>query len=789
MENLMTLDHKQKMASLAPRLQFFIRMIPNGNCIVMQGSAEESVKSVYQRVESRTRIPIHDQRLIHAGKQLRWEQRLGDCGIQNDATLHLVAYLRSGGDISRQRVAVDDMLDLWHLSDEGSSTKEHCVKMLFKLNALDDFMYKRGLKGLVSLYRSESSPHKAMADFTIRLFLDGCNSMFKKGLHACCLRTVAVFCDLLRIYAGDDCDLYNSFMTCLRIVLEECVGDINPNRKVLVKSVLNYVGESVNLVLRDLDSCFKIKILELSLMYNFQNLIAFLVCLRDAIKVKGMQAWETQSGTNEEDDEEPLLANEIYHLRLMYSKLLYKMEEGFQKIEDDLDNVKQWTMKWVHYFTLLKHMSELSKLIDGAEEMFREFLIHRGRNLSVLVILYTTRGEGHEWILEHKSALNSAARRQLAVNSFPSEEHGDEETHHIFIDRSNLLAESFREIVHARLEALRYDLSVNFLHEEGAGEGVEREWFILVCQEIFNPLNALFVACPNDCRRFFPNPASKVNPLHLEYFTFSGRIIALALMNEVQVGIAFDRVFFKQLAGEHITLEDIQEADPYMYRSCKKILEMDADFVDSDALGLTFAWEAEELGHKKVIELCPGGESLVVNSKNRQKYVDLLIQNQFVSSISEQVSHFSKGFGDIIFNSKLRQFFQILDLKDFDRMLYGEENAISVEEWKAKTEYVGYRKTDPQISWFWEVVRKMSAEERKILLFFWTSLKYLPSEGFDCLAPLKICRSMEPDNHLPSSHTCIYQLRLPPYSSMAVMQDHFTTITTQEYVYCTFGYY
>lgn len=206
---------------------------------------------------------------------------------------------------------------------------------------------------------------------------------------------------------------------------------------------------------------------------------------------------------------------------------------------------------------------------------------------------------------------------------------------------------------------------------------------------------------------FFSMPAaSKVHPLHLEYFTFSGRVIALALMHRVQVGIVFDRVFFLQLAGNRVTLEDVRDADPYMYSSCKQILEMDADFIDSDGLGLTFVREVEELGSRKVVELCPGGKSLVVNSKNREKYVDLLIKDRFVTSISQQVSHFAQGFADILCSPRLQQFFfKSLDLEDLDWMLHGSEHTISTEDWKAHTDYSGYKETDPQISWFWEVCR------------------------------------------------------------------------------------
>jgi E3 ubiquitin-protein ligase NEDD4 len=201
-------------------------------------------------------------------------------------------------------------------------------------------------------------------------------------------------------------------------------------------------------------------------------------------------------------------------------------------------------------------------------------------------------------------------------------------------------------------------------------------------------------------------------------------MIALALKSKVHVGIYFDRVFFKQLAGNYITLEDIRDADPIMYHSCKKILEMNADYIDSDELGLTFSIEVEELGHRKVIELCPGGESLVVDSKNREKYVDLLIQNRFVTSVSAQVSHFAAGFADIISGSRL-EFFRYLELEDLDWMLHGSENAISVEDWKAHTKYNGYKAIDRQITWFWEVCRILILCNHIVLNFIFTTYYFI----------------------------------------------------------------
>lgn len=198
--------------------------------------------------------------------------------------------------------------------------------------------------------------------------------------------------------------------------------------------------------------------------------------------------------------------------------------------------------------------------------------------------------------------------------------------------------------------------------------------------------------------------ASKVDPLHLEYFGFSGKVIALALMHKIQVGIVFDRIFFLQLAGKTITLEDIKDADPYLYSSCKQILDMDAEAIDQDVLGLTFIHEIEELGTRKTVDLCPGGKSIAVNSKNRRQYVDSLINQRFVKAITDQVDHFAQGFADIMSCRRLqRPFFQCLEHEDLDWMLHGSESGISVDDWKAHTEYHGFKETDAQISWFWKV--------------------------------------------------------------------------------------
>ena len=197
--------------------------------------------------------------------------------------------------------------------------------------------------------------------------------------------------------------------------------------------------------------------------------------------------------------------------------------------------------------------------------------------------------------------------------------------------------------------------------------------------------------------------ASGVNPGHLTYFRFCGRVIALALMHRVQINVLFSLAFFKQLAGLSVSWNDIRDADPELYESCRKILLMDDEEIDSDVLGLTFIYEEEQLGIMKTIELCPGGKDIMVDSKNRSIYVEYMVQQRFVTCVIEQVKSFAQGFSELMTSGNIEHFLKGLDPEDFDSVLHGNNQDIGLEDWKLHTEYHEYDQSDEQIIWFWQV--------------------------------------------------------------------------------------
>ncbi|XP_011002221.1 PREDICTED: E3 ubiquitin-protein ligase UPL5-like isoform X2 [Populus euphratica] len=745
------------------RLQFFIRMISDATHVVINANSSDSVKSLHERIREMTGIPVIEQRLIYLGKQLQYENKLSDCSIENDSILHLVGRMRSTRH-PRTCQLINDMVS--YISrickpifpcGVHPYTSKHIKDLMyefFSLTPKDDnedasghlnvFLSNSAPAALVALYVSSIKGNKECAEGAIKYFLHS----LPKNLHLQCVPIVMEFCNLLRKVGSDD-PLYVVCRSCLGSLLENGGGTCGwryhggeKGKGVVMQEIFPFVSELGSKLFKDLMGSV-VESMGPS-EADVKDFSTFLIPLHSVISEQRGFRSPISMPLNKRAFNFPLYAKEIEQLHVILIDLLNIMEKCLGKMQDSLNLKTNGEGElnhtgWSQYLFILKELNNIAKLYKGAEEKFWTVLRLRKASLCVLIVRYAKRTDDHQWLLQHKDVTDFESRRHLAMMMFPEVKEDYEELHEMLIDRPQLLAESFEYIVHAESDTLHGGLLMEFKNEEATGPGVLREWFFLVTQAIFDPQNALFVACPSDRRRFYPNP-------------------------------------------------DIRDADPCLYSSCKQILQMDPEFIDSDALGLTFVREVEELGSIKVVELCPGGKGIVVNSKNREKYVNLLIQHRFVTSISDPVSRFARGFSDILSNpGEQKLFFQSLELEDLDWMLYGSESAICVEDWKAHTEYSSYKETDPQISWFWEIVGGMSADQRKVLLFFWTSVKYLPVEGFRGLASrLYIYKSTEPPDHLPSSHTCFYRLCFPPYPSMAIMQDRLRVIT-QEHVGCSFG--
>lgn len=350
----------------------------------------------------------------------------------------------------------------------------------------------------------------------------------------------------------------------------------------------------------------------------------------------------------------------------------------------------------------------------------------------------------------------------------------------INVRRDQVFLDTYRALFFRSKDEFRNSkLEVSFKGESGVDAGgVTREWYQVLSRQMFNPDYALFIPVASDETTFHPNRTSYVNPEHLSFFKFIGKIIGKAIYDGCFLDCHFSRAVYKRILGKPVSLKDMETLDLEYFKSLVWILENDI----TDVITEDFSVETDDYGEHKIIDLIPNGRNIAVTEENKQEFVRLVVEYRLQTSVAEQMDNFLQGFHEII----PKELVAIFNEQELELLISGLPD-IDVQDWQNNTTYNNYSPSSEQIQWLWRAVKSFDNEERAKLLQFATGTSKVPLNGFKELSgangtcKFSIHRDYGSTDRLPSSHTCFNQIDLPAYESYETLRGSLLLAISEGY--------
>ncbi|KAG8830175.1 Ubiquitin fusion degradation protein 4 [Serendipita sp. 399] len=352
-------------------------------------------------------------------------------------------------------------------------------------------------------------------------------------------------------------------------------------------------------------------------------------------------------------------------------------------------------------------------------------------------------------------------------------------------------------------------LDVHFQGEVGTGLGPTLEFFASVSREFAwrdlklwrdadSTLSGKYVHHPLG---LFPAPmlnlivegplATERDRRKIRLFKLLGQFVARALLDSRIIDVSLNKAFLKLVLGEPVplTVSSVKLVDPALGHSLATLQQFvqpetttggvpvkEGEPSESQVKGVTLEDMCLDFtvpGYED-LELKTGGKDISVTAQNVEEYVELVIDAVIGRGARPAVKAFKEGFSTV---------FPVEDLRTFSVeelvMMFGNAD----EDWSLETlnEAIkadhGFNVESAAIRDLIAIMTSYDKNGRRDFLQFITGSPKLPIGGFKALNPqLTVVRKpheapFTPDDYLPSVMTCAHYLKLPSYSSRAVMEQ------------------
>lgn len=347
----------------------------------------------------------------------------------------------------------------------------------------------------------------------------------------------------------------------------------------------------------------------------------------------------------------------------------------------------------------------------------------------------------------------------------------------IYIDRKSvylnpkksesIIAQFSNEIKKLNMSSLQCQKTpwrVTFIGEEAIdASGPSRELMNEIATSIFQKSSKLTIATPSDSSLYIPftDNFSKYKDV---YYSI-GVYIGIVIRTKVVQSIPFAPLVWNYIANKTIKEEDIVSVDKNlneMFRNLRKSVDSHIE-IHVPWKGLN--WLSKSYTIKGKI-----GEYF--NENEVEEFITCVI-NDRINSIIDPLNEIRNGFSDNIGFKESLPFGNL-----FSKMAQGEEN-FSVEDMMAVCRYRSCEFESQSVVNFWAAVRKLTIQQRSLLLKFITTQSRIPSDSSSNFAIDIVEKSpddnLNSDDMLLGASTCFNRLYLPKYSNSSIAYQKIVT--------------
>jgi len=304
--------------------------------------------------------------------------------------------------------------------------------------------------------------------------------------------------------------------------------------------------------------------------------------------------------------------------------------------------------------------------------------------------------------------------------------------------------------------------------------GLTKELLDQVALAVTHPNRGLFARTREGF--LYPHPLALSMEMGRELLMLAGSVLGKALYQGILLQVPLAPFFVARLQGRLPSLDDLSVLDPEVHRSLIALKRFAGDASD---LGLYFLLETEAFGSRIEEELVPGGASVPVTNSNKLQYVHLVADWHLRRRLGPAAAAFGAGLSRVISLEWLRVF----SAREVNMLLGGGEGRdIDVADMRRHCQYSGYSAGSRTIKMFWEVVEKLTPDDRTALLRFVTACSRPPLGGFRHLRPPLTIHKVDCGagvlglfgadiDRLPSASTCANMLKLPNYRRTATLRE------------------